>query len=120
VSLVQPGELDHERSKLMALRTKSIAIVGVSALAAFSLSGCATEKYVDEHIAAVNMRIDGVDAHLQQVDQSAQQANAAAAQANAAAEGAAASAQQANQRIDQLTSRVDTLEQHPQLKRPRN
>jgi outer membrane protein OmpA-like peptidoglycan-associated protein len=34
-------------------------------IAGFGLSGCATEKYVDEHIAAVNTRIDGVDSKVE-------------------------------------------------------
>ena len=101
------------KGKLMALQRKTLAMIGVSVLAGLSLSGCATEEYVDQHIATVNQRIDGVAAEVARVDQSAQQANAAA-------QAAGASAQQANQRIDQLTGRVDALEAHPTLKSPRN
>ena len=32
---------------MMALRTKSIAIIGSAVLAGLSVSGCATEDYVD-------------------------------------------------------------------------
>ena len=77
---------------MMALRTKSTAIIGMAVLARLSVSGCATEDYVDMQIATVNDRINGVEAEVRRVDQSAQQANAAAAQANSAAQGAATSA----------------------------
>jgi outer membrane murein-binding lipoprotein Lpp len=75
---------------------KSVAAVGLT-IAGFGLSGCATEKYVDEHIATVNGRIDGLEQKVAQVDSTAQSA--------------AGAAQQANQRLDQLTGRVDGLEQ---------
>ena len=102
----------------MALRTKSTLTIGTAVLAALTLSGCATEDYVDEHIATVNQRIDAVEGEVRRVDQSAQQANAAAQQANTAAQAAAASAQRANQGVDQLTSRVTAMEQAQ--RRPRN
>ena len=102
----------------MALGTKSTGLLGMAILAGLSLSGCATEDYVDMQIATVNDRISGVEAEVRRVDQSAQQANAAAAQANSAAQGAATSAQRANQRLYQLTGRVDALEAGP--RRPRN
>ena len=81
-------------------------LVPATALAAtgLSLSGCATEDYVDKHIAVVNQRIDGLQAQLTQVEGTASQANQTAQQALGAA-------QQANQRLDQLTPRVDSLEQ---------
>ena len=44
------------------LTTTNLVLVTAVVLGGFGLSGCATEKYVDEHIAAVNTRIDGVDA----------------------------------------------------------
>lgn len=94
-----------ERARIAGL---TIALAG----AGLSLSGCATEDYVDQHIATVSQRIDGVDAHLQQVEGVANQAN----QTAQAAQGAA---QQANQRIDQLTGRVDSIEQQLAAKRPR-
>ncbi|HEY6815497.1 MAG TPA: hypothetical protein VI168_08165 [Croceibacterium sp.] len=84
------------------------------ALGGLSLSACATTDYVDEQIAAVNQRIDGVDARLTQTTTTA---NAAAAQAQAAA----TDAQNANRRLDQLTGRVDRLEQAATAQRaPRN
>ena len=93
-------------------------------LGGLSLSACATEKYVDEHIAAVNMRIDGVEAKandgIQRADaamSAAQQANSAAQAAMSAAQAAGASAQSANSRLDQLSGRVDVLE--AAHKRPR-
>ncbi len=83
----------------------------------FALSGCATEKYVDEHIAAVNMRIDGVEAKandgIQRADAAmaaAQSANSAAQAAMSAAQSAGADARNANSRLDSLTTRVDALE----------
>jgi hypothetical protein len=84
------------------------------ALGGLSLSACATTDYVDEQIAMVNQRIDGVEANLAQTTTTA---NAAAAQAQAAA----ADAQNANRRLDALTGRVDRLEQAAAAqRRPRN
>ncbi len=104
----------------MSLVKNSIAKIPMAALllvGGLSLSACATEKYVDEHIAAVNMRIDGVDAKANEGIQRADAAMAAAQQANSAAQGAMsaaqaanASAQNANSRIDGLSTRVDALE----------
>ena len=101
-----------------------IPVALVLLLGGLSLSACATEKYVDEHIAAVNMRIDGVEAKandgIQRADaamSAAQQANSAAQAAMSAAQAAGASAQSANSRLDQLSGRVDVLE--AAHKRPR-
>src|SRR3954470_2502933 len=41
----------------------TIALAG----AGLSLGGCATEDYVDKHIAVVSQRIDGLEARMQQV-----------------------------------------------------
>ena len=111
----------------MQLVTKPFVKLSIGAaliMGGFALSGCATEKYVDEHIAAVNMRIDGVEAKandgIQRADaamSAAQQANSAAQAAMSAAQAAGASAQSANSRIDQLSGRVDVLE--AAHKRPR-
>ena len=91
----------------MPITRKSLATVATVVLGGLSLSGCATTDYVDEQIAAVNTRIDGVDA----------KAGAAAAQAQAAQ----TEAQNANRRLDQLTGRVDRLEQQATVQRqPRN
>jgi len=85
----------------MPLPHKSIGMAGM-AIMALSLSACATEDYVDKHIAVVNDRVTQLEGRVGQVE-------AAAQQANAAAQAAGASAQQANQRIDQLvlTARIE-------------
>jgi len=92
---------------------KGKILIGMTALtgAGLSLSGCATEEYVNKHIAAVNQRIDGVEAHLTQVE-------GVANQANQTAQAAAGSAQQANQRLDALTGRVDAIEQRLASRKP--
>lgn len=96
-----------------AMQTARIAMLTVAlAGSGLSLSGCATEEYVDQHIATVNQRIDEVNSR-------AQAAEAAAQQAGQAAQAAMGSAQQANQRLDQLTSRVDSIEQRLAEKKPR-
>jgi outer membrane murein-binding lipoprotein Lpp len=96
-------------------RKSSVWLASTLILGGLSLSGCATEKYVDEHIAVVNSRIDGVDAKAQDA---IQRADAAAA----AAQAAAGDARTANERLDQLTGRVQSLEQRPMTmpKAPRN
>jgi outer membrane murein-binding lipoprotein Lpp len=92
---------------------KSIATAGIVVLGGLSLSACATTDYVDEQIAAVNARIDGIEARVQENA-------AAAAAANQAVQAASAQAASANQRIDALTGRVDSLEQRMASKAPRN
>ena len=93
---------------------KSLATIAVVTLGGLSLGACATTDYVDEQIAMVNQRIDGVEAQLQQTTTTA---NAAQAQAQAAA----TDAQNANRRLDQLSGRVDRLEQAAAAqRRPRN
>lgn len=59
-----------------------------------ALSGCATEKYVDEHVAAVNARVDAVDSKVNAlservdgVDKTAQAAGQRADEAYALAKG---------------------------------
>ena len=90
-------------------RVATLALI----LGGLSVGGCATTGYVDEKIAAVNARIDGLEARVQQ------NADAAAA-ANSAAQAANSTAQANGQRIDQLTGRVDALEQRMASKSPRN
>ena len=82
----------------MPLPHKSIGMAGM-AIMALSLSACATEDYVDKHIAVVNDRVTQLEGRVGQVE---------------------AAAQQANQRIDQLTGRVDSIEQQLAAKKPRN
>lgn len=90
----------------MTLLSKKMAAAGLAIAAGISLSGCATEDYVDERIATVSQRIDSLEARVGQVDQTAQ--------------GAAAAAQSANQRIDALTARIDAIEQQLAARKPRN
>lgn len=91
----------------MPITRKSLATVAAVAAGGLSLGACATTDYVDEQIAAVNQRIDGVDARLQQT--------------TTTANAAATDAQNANRRLDQLTGRVDRLEQQATAQRqPRN
>ena len=97
-------------------RFSSLPVAAALVLGGLSLSACATEKYVDEQIATVNHRIDGVDAKATDAGQKADAANAAAQSAQAAAA-------QANQRLDALTPRVDNLDQQMAAhaaKKPRN
>ena len=91
----------------MPITRKSLATVATVVLGGLSLSACATTEYVDEQIALVNGRIDGVEANL--------------ATTTSTANAAAADAQNANRRLDQLTGRVDRLEQAAAAqRRPRN
>ena len=86
---------------------KSFAHLAMVAAGGLSLSACATTEYVDEQIALVNARVDGVEANL--------------ATTTSTANAAAADAQNANRRLDQLTGRVDRLEQAAAAqRRPRN
>jgi|GraSoiStandDraft_46_1057282.scaffolds.fasta_scaffold1191408_2 outer membrane murein-binding lipoprotein Lpp len=93
-------------------RVKIPVLIVALAGAGLSLGGCATEDYVDKHIAVVNQRIDGLEARVGTVE-------GVANQAAQAAQAAMGSAQQANQRLDQLTPRVDSIEQRLAAKRPR-
>ena len=98
----------------MSIITKNLVTVAVVAASGLSLSACATTEYVDQQIATVNQRIDGVESRLQQTTSTA---NAA----QAAAQAAAGDAQNANRRLDALTGRVDRLEQAAAAQRkPRN
>jgi len=101
-------------------RNSSVWLASALLLGGLGLSGCATEKYVDEHIATLSTRVDAVDAKAQDAIQRADAANSAAQAAAAAAQAAAGDARTANQRLDQLTPRVDTLEQQRVTKRARH
>jgi murein lipoprotein len=122
-----------EMNRLPKLLFVTAVVVGGA-----SLSGCATKSYVDEQIAAVNMRVDAANASAmdgirradaaagaaQAAASSAQAANSAAQAAARAAQAAAGDAQRANSRLDTVTTRVDTLEQQRTTtttgRRPRN
>jgi outer membrane murein-binding lipoprotein Lpp len=93
-------------------RVSGLRLALALAAGGLALSGCATQGYVDEQIAAVNTRISSVEARAQDA---AQRADAA----NSAAQAAANDARTANQRLDQLTGRVDQMEQAA-ARRPRN
>jgi outer membrane murein-binding lipoprotein Lpp len=103
----------QRKEEAMPFKSRSIPTAGLVIIGGLSLSACATEAYVDKHIATVNDRISALEGRVNTVDQTAQQANATA-------QSAAAAAQQANQRLDQLTARVDGIEQQLAAKRPRN
>ena len=107
-----------------------LALASTLVLGGLSLSACATEKYVDEHVAALSTRVDAVDAKASDAIQRADAANSAAAAANSAAQAAASAAQAAgadartaNQRVDALTGQVQQLQSRPAAsgkgKRPR-
>jgi murein lipoprotein len=89
----------------------SLAAMAVLA-GSVALGGCATKGYVNEQIATVNQRIDGLDGRLRTVE-------GTSGQALAAAQAAAGQAQQNGQRIDQLQGRVDGLDQQVQQMRAR-
>lgn len=89
-----------------------LAVTAALVIGGLSLSGCATQQYVDEQIASVNTRIGTVNSK-------ATDASATAAAAQGMAQTAASDAATANQRIDQLTAKGDELGQSPG-KRPRN
>ena len=101
-------------------RTAVVWLAPALILGSLSLSGCATEKYVNEHIATLSTRVDAVDAKAQDAIHRADAANSAAQAAASAAQAAAADARTANQRLDQLTPRVDSLEQQRMARKPRH
>ena len=71
-------------------------------------------KFINEQIATVNQRIDGIDSRLTAVE-------GTAGNALTTAQAASGQSQQNAQRIDQLTGRVDGLDQRlSQQRAPRN
>ena len=48
----------------MSITRKSLANLAIAAAGGLSLSACATTDYVDEQIAMVNSRVDGVEAKI--------------------------------------------------------
>jgi len=101
-------------------------IAGVLLAGSAALSGCATEDYVDKHIAVVNARIDQTDGRLgalegrvNEVSQKTDAAAAAAQAAGSAAQSAAAAAQtagadaaRANEAIEKMQPQVAHLWSH--------
>ncbi len=83
-----------------------LPVAAALALGGLSLSACATQEYVDQHIAEVNTHLSAVDAKATAADQKADAAMSAAQAAQAAAA-------QANQRIDALTAQVNSMQQAP-------
>lgn len=83
------------------------SVVSMILLGSVGLGGCATKGYVNEQIATVNTRIDGIDGHLRTVE-------GTSGQALTQAQAAAGQAQQNGQRIDQLNGRVDGVDQQMQ------
>jgi outer membrane murein-binding lipoprotein Lpp len=106
------GNRGTEESKMGSLRKSIVASCSIVAVG-LSLSGCATEDYVDKHVAMVNDRVSALEARVSQVDAAAQSAGSTAQAANSAA-------QSANQRLDALTARVDAIEQRLASKRARH
>jgi outer membrane murein-binding lipoprotein Lpp len=105
-------------------------VAGAILAGAATLGGCATEEYVDQHIATVNARIDQTDSRVGalegRVNEVSQRADAAAAAAQAAgtaaqaaaatAQTAAADAQRANEGVDALKPQVGHLWMHHKYK----
>lgn len=101
-------------------------VLGAVIAGSVILSGCATEDYVDKHVAAVNARIDQTDAHIGPLDAKANQVAQVAAAANTTAQQAASAAQaamtqaqaattdaaRANERLDKLHPQVGHLMHH--------
>jgi hypothetical protein len=97
---------ENSEEKNMSSRGKRISAAIVAIAGGLSLSACATEDYVDKHIAVVNDRVSALEARVNTVDGTAQSA--------------AQAAQSANQRLDALTARVDAIEQRLAQKPARN
>src|ERR1700743_2416783 len=71
-----------------------LAITGLMLTSVLSLGACATQKYVDEHVARVQAQVSGVQSHQQaqdqqlaQLDQTTRDAMSRAEAANKLAEG---------------------------------
>jgi murein lipoprotein len=95
------------KGKYMPASLSKISTVALVMIGSVGLGGCATKGYVNEQIATVNTRVDGVDSRLRTVE-------GTSSQALAQAQAASGQAQQNTQRLDQINGRVDGLEQRMQ------
>lgn len=68
-------------------RSPSLAVVGVIALGALSLGGCATKKFVNESLAPVASQVQTQGVHLDAVDKTSREALERATAAGKLAEG---------------------------------
>jgi outer membrane protein OmpA-like peptidoglycan-associated protein len=68
-------------------RSPSLAIVGVIALGALSLGGCATKKFVNESLVPVTSQLQAQGTHLDAVDKTSREALERATAAGKLAEG---------------------------------
>jgi TolA-binding protein len=94
----------------MSVSLKKSFVAAMLLIGSVAVGGCATKGYVNQQIATVNTRIDGIDGHLRTVE-------GTSGQALAQAQAAAGQTQQNSQRLDQLTGRVDGLDQQMQQQR---
>ena len=109
---------------------RSPRVIAALLAAGLGLGGCATEDYVDKHIATVNQRIDDTNSRLEGVDgrvnalsgtvdnvqKTAQDALQAARSAQQAAQAAAEEARIANDKLASLGTTVAHLERHHRMK----
>src|SRR5690348_15180659 len=51
----------------MKTYSKGIWLAAAVAVAGLTVSACATEAYVDEHLAAMNTKVESVDSHVNDV-----------------------------------------------------
>ena len=71
----------------MIQRSSSVFVAGAALLAAMSLGGCATKKFVRENVAVVDTRVAGVETHVNAVEGTAKDALDRATAAGKLAEG---------------------------------
>jgi outer membrane murein-binding lipoprotein Lpp len=121
LSAPSQGGGSKEAMKMFQVKSRFASLLaGAVVLGGLSLSGCATEDYVNKKIDEVNAHVSAVEQKADSAGQRADAAMAAAQAAQSSANSAASAAQQANSRIDALTGRVDTIEQKLAAKQPRN